>query len=539
MAGTNGSGPGSGMVSMRDGVGASIARMTLQQRAILAGAFVATIGLLFFVSQMGGQEPMGLLYGGLDSSKAQEITSQLTSMGVPYELGNDGASIFVPQDRVNQIRLDVAGSGISSGPEGWSLLDDQGFTTSEFDQRTGYQRALQGELATTIAAMDAVKTARVSIVMPEADLFSDDEVFAKATVSVELGGASKLTDSEVQVIVNTVAGSVEGLTAENVSVSDTAGTLYAAPGLGAGGIGGSGSSFDSARDYEASLEGSIRSMLEGVVGPGNARVTVNAALDFSQSVSEVRERTPVIDANGEQVIMDETVRDEDYISPNDQLDTGLLGTEDNLVDPVAVAESNELFYRLREADRGYLFDETVTTRTEAPGTPTSLSVAVVLDETVLTEAGLDDPASLANFEELVSAAVGSNVQRGDVVSVKALPFDTAGAAAQEQALEEIAAAEGQAGLIGMIRTGATALVALVIVVFAILMLRKGRKNDVIESIELDGIDLTALPAGSTAQLEASRADRAARESDIYELIENQPDEVADLLRLWLGEREPS
>lgn len=527
------------MVSVKDGIGSSINRMTMQQRAMLVGAFFATLSVLYVLSQMGGGQPMGLLYGGLDSATAQEITSELSGMGVPYELGNDGSSIYVPQDQVNQIRLDIAGSGISSGPDGWELLDDQGFTTSEFDQRTGYQRALQGELAQTIGEMDAVKAARVSIVMPEADLFSDDEVFSKATVSVTLG-SGKLTDSEVQVIVNTVAGAVEGLTPENVTVSDTAGTLYAAPGV-SDGIGGGSSSFDSAREYEADLEASIRTMLEGVVGPGNARVTVNAALDFSQSVSEIRERTPVLDANGDQVIGDETTRDEDYIAPDGELDTGLLGVEDNLVDPVDVAENNELFYRLREADRGYLFDETVTTRTEAPGTPTSLSVAVVLDQTVLAEAGLDDAASMTNFENLVGAAVGLQLDRGDVVAVQALPFDTAAAEAETLALEEVAAAEGQESLIGLIRTGATALIAIVIVVFAILMLRKGKKDNVIESIDLNGVDLAALPSAenAAAEIEAAQAEIAEREADIYELIENQPGEVADLLRLWLSEREPT
>lgn len=528
------------MVSVKDGVGASLARMTMQQKAMLAGAFVATLFALYIVSQMGSGTPMGLLMGGVDSKTAQEVTTELTAQGVPYELGADGSSIYVPADRVNQIRLDIAGSGISSGPEGWSLLDDQGFTTSEFDQRTGYQRALQGELAQTIGAMDAVQSARVSVVMPEADLFSDDEVFSKATVSVELG-SGKLTDSEVQVIVNTVSSAVEGLTPENVTVSDTAGTLYAAPGASGAGVGGSASAFESARAYEGELEASIRSLLEGVVGPGNARVTVNAALDFSQSVSEIRERTPVLDANGEQVIGDETIRDEDYIAPNGQLDTGLLGTEDNLVDPVEAAENNELFYRLREADRGYLFDETVTTRTDAPGTPTSLSVAVVLDETALAANGLDGADSITEFQEIVSAAVGAQVARGDVVSVQALPFETESADAEAEALEEIAAAEGQAGLIGMIRTGATALIALVIVVFAILMLRKGRENEVIESMELGGMDLASLPSAerAAAELEAANVELAEREADIYQLIENQPDEVADLLRLWLSEREPA
>ncbi|MEZ5380028.1 MAG: flagellar basal-body MS-ring/collar protein FliF [Acidimicrobiales bacterium] len=531
---------GTSIVAVKDGVGASISRMTMQQRLQLGGAFFATLAVIYFLSTLGGGTQMGFLYGGLDSGTAAEITTELTTIGVPYELGPDGRSIYVPVDQVNATRIALSQAGVSSGPEGWEILDQNGFTTSEFDQRTGYQRALQGELEKTINGMDAVKTSRVSIVMPEADLFSNDEVYSKATVSVNLG-SGRLTDSEVQTIIAIVTGSVEGLTPENVAVSDTAGNVYAAPGVtgGVGGVAG-GSSMDIATEYQNALEAKVQAMLEGVVGPGNARVTVTAALDFSQSQSETRQRTPVLDANGVQVIESDTTRAEDYIAPNDQLDTGLLGTEDNLVDPVTIAEGNELYYRLREADNAYLYDETVTTRTEAPGTPTSVSVAVVLDQTVLAEAGLDDAASLTNFENLVGAAVGVQAARGDVVAVQALPFDTAAAEAEALALEEAASAQGTESLIGLIRTGATALIALVIVVFSILMLRKGKKDNVIESIDLNGVDLAALPTAeeTQAEIEAAKAEIAEREADIFELIENQPDEVADLLRLWLSEREP-
>ncbi len=532
---------GTSLVAVKDGVGASINRMTIQQRIQLAGGFFATLAVIYFLSTLGGGSPMGFLYGDLDSGTAAEMTTELTSMGVPYELSADGRSIYVPVDRVAELRLALDSSGISSGPEGWSILDNNGFTTSEFDQRTGYQRALQGELERTINELDAVKSSRVSVVMPESDLFSDDEIYSKATVSVALG-ASKLNESQVQTIVNIVAGSVPGLVAENVAVSDTAGNVYTAPGMTdiAGGMGG-GSSMDAAAEYQSALEAKVRAMLEGVVGAGNARVTVTAALDFSQSQSEIRERTPVLDANGDQVLQSDTTRGEDYIAPNDQLDTGLLGTEDNLIDPVAIADGNTVYYRLREGDQLYLFDETVTTRTEAPGTPTSLSVAVVLDQTALAAAGLDDATSMTNFENLVSAAVGVQVARGDNVAVQALPFETASAEAEALALEEAAAAEGQASLIGLIRTGATALIGLVIVVMSILMLRKGKKDGVIESIDLNGVDLTALPTAeeTQAEIEAAKAELAEREADIFELIENQPDEVADLLRLWLSEREPT
>lgn len=536
---------GTSLESMRSGVSNSIAQMTWQQRLILGAAFAATIGLIFVVTRLGGDEPMDLLYGGLDSAKAQQITSELASQGVPYELGPGGASIYVPRDRVDQTRLDLAGSGISSGPEGWSLLDNQGFTTSEFDQRTGYQRALQGELASTIESMAAIRSARVTIVMPESDLFSNDDIHAKATVTVELAKAGQLSQSEVQVIVNTVASAVEGLTPDQVTVADTQGVLYAAPGLAAGG--GGSNSFDSARQYERQLEGNIRSLLEGVVGPGSARVSVSAELDFSQRVSEVTHHVPVFDAQGNQVVAAETVRNEDYVSPRAELDTGLLGTEDNILDPVDVAENNELYYRLRESDRGYLYDQTVTTRTEAPGTPTGLSVAVVLDTNALAAANLATPESMADLENLVAAAVGLRADRGDLISVRSLPFDATVLAQQQAAADALAASgDGESGLADVIRIGATALVALMVAGFGLMMLKRshalprdlydGNGEPTLTDFAPVGPVLPDIELGPHDSVELSDLS-VYNEDDIYELVENQPEDVAHLLRSWLNEPE--
>src|SRR3546814_20075854 len=103
-------------------------------------------------------------------------------MGVSYKLeGSD--TILVSRDLVHQTRLDLSAKGMpADGAPGYDLLDDQGITTSEFKQRIDYQRALEGELVKTIKVIAGVENANVHLVLPEDDLFPEDEVRPPASV---------------------------------------------------------------------------------------------------------------------------------------------------------------------------------------------------------------------------------------------------------------------------------------------------------------------------------------------------------------------
>ncbi|MEZ5227439.1 MAG: hypothetical protein R2710_12405 [Acidimicrobiales bacterium] len=270
---------------------------------------------------------------------------------------------------------------------------------------------------------------------------SNDEVYSKATVSVNLA-RGRLTDSEVQTIIAIVTGSVEGLTPENVAVSDTAGNVYAAPGVtgGVGGVAG-GSSMDIATEYQNALKRRCRpcskvSSVRGTRGHGHGgpRLQPEPVRDPAAHAGPRRQRCP---GHRERHHLRE-----DYIAQRSARHrTSHRG--DNLVDPGDDRRGQRVYYRLREADNAHLYDETVTTRTEARRYADVGLRRGLLDQTVLAEAGLDDAASLTNFENLVGAAVGVQAARGDVVvAVQALPFDTAAAEAEALALEEAASAQG-------------------------------------------------------------------------------------------------
>jgi flagellar M-ring protein FliF len=171
----------------------------------------------------------------------------------------------------------------------------------------------------------------------------------------------------------------------------------------------------------------------------------------------------------------------------------------------------------------------VTNADNAVGEVASLSVAVLLDETAV------DAARLPEIEQLVQAAAGIDAERGDTLAVTLLPIDEEVRAAIEAATAATETAEsGGLDLIGLIRTIGTIVIALVVIFFGLRFVRGGKKRQVLDSVALEELESgpLALEAG-----DETRALGELPEAKLHNLIANQPDDVAGVLRSWLNEEE--
>ncbi|MEK7423664.1 MAG: flagellar basal-body MS-ring/collar protein FliF, partial [Actinomycetota bacterium] len=198
----------------------------------------------------------------------------------------------VPKDEVYDLRVSLAGEGLPSSNEGYALLDNQGITTSEFRQRIDYQRALEGELAKTLAALDGVQAASVHLALPDESLFIDEP--ATPTASVLVAGASigGISGSEVEAIVHLVASSVKDMKPEDVTVIDAAGTVLSAAGDGVAGAA-SGTRAKAVGEFEQRMTRSIMGLLTRMTGPNKVAVTVTAELDLDESESTSENFEPI------------------------------------------------------------------------------------------------------------------------------------------------------------------------------------------------------------------------------------------------------
>ena len=517
----------------------SVRRMATGQKLALAGAFLAVVAAVFFVSRMASDPTMGILYSELEPEAAAAIADELESRGIEYELSDGGRVVWVPQDQVASARLDLSSVGLPSSSSGWSILDSQGITSSEFDQRVGFQRAMEGELAATIAVIDGVASANVHLVIPEQDLFVDDEINSSASVLLQMESGQSLGPGQVQAVVNLVASSVEGLEASEVTVTDGSGRLLA--GGDPDGVAGMESDNQLAltASFENDLERELDMLLSAVVGAGRSVVNVTADLDFDSVLTTQEQFTEPVTADGATLPRAETTRLERYDDGNAG-EEGVTDIETEILEGPDAETNGRTNYELDERDVSYALNSVVTSTEKAPGTIRSLAVAVAIDEAVV------DPARLPELEALVTAAVGATAERGDVVAVNLLPFDVSleEQEAAEAEAAEAAAAVGSGGPLPLIRTAGAIVLALVVLVLGLFLLRRAGRRRVIDSIDLAELGTQNLPElgggvedGDGRSTGEAAAVGPASEDDLLELISNQPDDIANVLRQWLSQPE--
>ena len=206
---------------------AFLARYSLQQKLgmVFAAGLVVVLmwAMVYYVNKVEYQ----VLYSDLDPTEAQSIVTKLQSMPeVKYELTNDGTTIRVSFDKLSEVRIKLASEGLpESGRVGFEIFDRTNFGLTNFQEQVNYQRALEGELARSIMTLNEVAAARVHLVMARESLYQNSEEQTKASVILKLKNGRSLPSSSVQGIVNVVASSVKGLSADKITLIDYRGKI--------------------------------------------------------------------------------------------------------------------------------------------------------------------------------------------------------------------------------------------------------------------------------------------------------------------------
>ncbi|RBY86062.1 flagellar basal-body MS-ring/collar protein FliF [Blastococcus sp. TF02A-26] len=510
--------------------------ISLGQKVVI-GLLVAGLGLGgFFFYNWITTPTMAPLFSNLASSDASAIVEELNASGAAYELADGGGTILVAQDQVYDLRLAMSGKGLPAGSDtGYALLDEQGITTSEFQQQKTYQRAIEGELANTLEALDGVQQAIVHVALPEDEVFASDEAAPTASVMLDLSPGTQLSGEQVQSITNLVSSSIEGMAPEQVTVSDTSGQLLSAAGQGVTAAAGDARS-QMETDYENRLAARAQAILDPVLGAGRSRVSVRADLDMNRT----EENSTVYTDSGAPPLSSQNTSEE-YTGTGAAVG-GVLGPE-NAAD--AGAGGGDSNYNTESNTANNSVNTTVTNTEVTPGQINRLTVAVVLDGTVAGN------LNQAQVQDLIGNAVGLDVARGDDISVASMPFDTTAA---DQAAAEMAQAredEKTAQMWSLIKNGAIGLGIALLVLIVWLRSRRRYDDEDDEPLELDDevmAELERLRVASTRDetalmdrapdnraLELEAAERARVRGEISTMVSERPDEVAAMLRGWLTE----
>lgn len=512
--------------------GSTVGGMSPAQRvtAVLAALAVAIGGFFFY--QWVSTPSYAPLFTGLSGSDAAAVTAKLAESGTPYQLADGGQTVLVPQKDVYQQRINLSGEGIPAGDDssqGYSLLDDQSMTSSDFQQKVTYQRALEGELAKTIGAIEGVRSTVVHLAVPQDDVFTADETKPTASVLVKTAPGVSLSSSAVDSIVNLVSGSVPKLQAADVTVADASGQVLSAGGDGSGAAGGSDARRTQETAVSESTAASVQSMLDKVLGPGRSVVRVDATLDFDDTTTDRQEYLP----SKPSTTLTSQSSTETYEGTGGTAG-GVMGSTN-----APTTTSGDGSYSKEEKSQtnavGTLKQRTV----QAPGTVERLSIAVLLDARA---AGVTSPDEVSR---LVSAAAGVDLKRGDVVEVSQIAFDQTSAAAAEKELEAAAEAEEQARLVDIGKTVGLGVLVLLALLVGLRMTRRREDPQAPELLEYYPVQDGPSPATQVLEMAEARAALPARElpepfvpagrEAVETLARDNPDDVARLLRGWISE----
>lgn len=501
-------------------------------------------GLLYLAASTGRQDFVPL-YTGLTSADAYEVVEHLKSAGVPYKLDDDGKTILVPAANKHEVRLELASQGLpQGGGSGFELFDTQGFGVTEFTQKVNYRRALEGELARTFAAFEQVEYAKVMLAMPEPQLYSDKEQPVTASISLKLRPGKSLSQSQIRGIVHLASAAVEGLTPAHVTVVDTGGNVLWVEDDSEASVKGrlSVSQLEIKEYYETTLQRSIESMLEKVVGPGNVAIRVNALMNFDQEESDSEILEPL--AGGLGVLISEQVFAEEISQPGAQAQ-GVPGTASNVDTGVPVyqgVEGTSQSSAVRnEAIRNYDYSRTITHVKKGYGRIERLTVSALIHPAGLTEDDID------NVRAIIAAAAGIDEARGDEIVVHTMAFKPrfSDEELNAMALEAEKEAEREA-LRQYIRLAAPIFLGLVAVIFGLVVLRMMRRRIQVYSPEQVTAQLQAAAVSEQPEAEEApelvpeeRSPEELRREQIRQQLERMarenPEEVAKLVRGWLVE----
>jgi flagellar M-ring protein FliF len=536
-----------------------LSSLSAQQLTAIVICAIAVAGGVVWFSHWQRDSSMRPLYTSLSPEDATAMVQKLKEGGVDYRVTDNGTTLLVPEDKVPELRLEMAGLGLpQKGRIGFEIFDKTNFGVTDFAEHVNYRRAVEGELERTIMALAEVQQARVHVTLPKESVFLESREAAKASILVGLRPGASLSSQNVAAIANLVSSAVEGLAPEGISIVDMRGNLLNRPrrdGLAEGA-----QLTEAALEYRQAIEHDlmlkINNTLEPLLGPDKFRTGVSAEVDMSSG----EQSDETFDPTKSVMVSSQKTEDSSGIT---RIVAGQPGTASNLPQPPPVRPNGNTTGSTRRTENiTYQSSRTVKHLKLPQGALKRLSIAVLVDHEVKWQGQGSQqrrvvtpppPEKLKTIQAVVAALVGLNTQRGDHLTVETLPFDmtvnaeppvTGGAPTPKtppaNGLDQLLKNKpvlygGIAGVVLMIG----------VVVFAVSRRKKGKPEvHMGEALPLPvSTPATPLAPGAAATPSNVPALMPSRTevllAQLQESGRNNPELWANVLRGWLAEEEAS
>ena len=489
-------------------------KVGLVQRALLIAIVLTFIVIGALLTNWARRPDMRMLYQQLSPGEASKITEKISEKSIVYELRNGGTSIYVPKEKVYQLRLDMAREGLASGEQGgFKIFDNEKIGVSPFVQSVNLKRALQEELAKSIQMIDGVIHARVHMVTPEQTLFTSEAGMTTASVVLRVKPGYRLSALNIAAITNLISGSVEGLTSDNVTVIDSQGRLLSTQSdntLASG----AGSVQEYRERVEQNLANKVEEMLNTVLGPGRATIRVSAVIDMNS----VNIATEIYDPTAK-------VASKEEITTNSETEPSTATTAGEPAVPGGIKKDETIVTE-------YEVGKTVRQELILPGQIKSLSVAAFVDLSVADANGAASTGSsalimeLTEVEEIIRNALGLN--KTDALKVVNVRFHRPDVASMID--EEPSSWPRIMAIVRHASLGIMAICALFV-----LRIFRGAKKKAAPTAPIAQLAGAEGPAG-LLPAEAGKSEPLVLRKQIASALQSNPVQVKQLFSNWLEEK---
>ena len=388
---------------------------------------VAVLGLILYVALQ--QPSLTPLYASLPEAEKARVVDALKNAGYSVSIDPSTGDVLVPTNDYHQSRMTLAAQGLpASIPDGYSAVADIPIGSSRSVENIRLKQSQEIELARSIGEIQSVIAARVHLAIPEKSVFARTSMAPTASVFVQLNEGRTLSRQQVNAIIHLVSSSVPSLAKSDVTVVDQYGGLLSNPNDDpASAL--SDAQLEHRIKVEAIYRSRIISLVSPLVGAGNVTAQVNLDIDFTKS--EITEESVDPEGNAlrsEQKSLDltaqETAKGVPGATTNRAPTQAQISTQQspgNDPDEFKTRSSNEV--------RNYEVSRKVETTLRPSNKINRIQASVLVrekesvnPETGLLEAVALTPEQIANIEQLVTNAIGINLERGDQLTVDSAAF---------------------------------------------------------------------------------------------------------------------
>jgi flagellar M-ring protein FliF len=488
-------------------------------------SFLLILVTAYFLFNYATKPSYTTLQTGLQPTQTNRVTQALAGAGVAYKVGNGGTTVSVVSSKLSAAQVALASAGVGPGSQpGLANFTKTSLGTTDAQQKAMYQLGLQGDIERQIESITGVTSAQVQIVMPTDTLFADQA--SEASASVLLNTDTTFDPGAVSGIAHMVASGVQGLSAQNVTITDQTGAmLWPGGSVGADGMPGATSKLAVQQSYDSQLAARVDALLGQTLGADKGQAQVSSDLNMDQVTQDS------VKYDGTKVPLTSQTTKEHLNSANGST-SGVAGTSANVPPVYSAANSKNgapTVYLNTTGNTSYGADKTVSHTVVAPGAVNQLHVALLFDSSV-------PPKAQQALRATVATMVGLVPSRGDTISTASVPF--------QKQTATTGAAGGPLGMIGVSSPSVLvrdALIGLAALVF-LFMLRKNLKRregdarfaeptwlrEISQATPIAALEAATVPSGAVQHHELMQ-------KEAEQIVSRQPEHVALQVQQWMNE----